>query len=141
MFRIIIIRIAAAMAGALLLAGCTARLDPVEKQGGKTPVSFSAGSSLLRDDSPATKAEAYPAGTSFGVFAYKGSNVAPNFMYNVEVTHDGTSYTYSPIRFWPAVTEKLTFWAYSPYTASPILFKAGTTTAFTSTTKGIPDIQ
>jgi hypothetical protein len=135
------------LAGALLLAGCAARLDPVEKQGGETPVSFSAGSSLLRDDSPATKAEAYPAGTSFGVFAYKGNmngpnnNLAPGFMYNVEVAHDGSTYTYSPIRFWPAVTEKLTFWAYSPYTASPILYKAGTTTAFTPTTKTIPDIQ
>lgn len=147
MFRISIIRIAAALAGALLLAGCAARLDPVEKQGGETPVSFSAGSSLLRDDSPATKAEAYPAGTSFGVFAYKGNmndantSLAPNFMYNVEVAYDGSTYTYSPIRFWPAVTQKLTFWAYSPYSASPVLYRAGTRTAFISTTKGIPDIQ
>lgn len=133
------------MAGALLLAGCAARLDPVEKDF-DAPIDFSAGSSLLRDDATATKG-AYPAGTSFGVFAYKGNmngpgnNLAPGFMYNVEVSYDGATYTYSPVRFWPAVSEKLSFWAYSPYSASPVLYKAGTTTAFTSTTKTIPDIQ
>lgn len=147
MLKINIIRIAAALTGTLLLvAGCADRLDPVEKND-ETPVSFSAGSSLLRDDEPATKSEAYPSGTSFGVFAYKGnmndsnSNLAPNFMYNVEVAYDGATYTYSPIRFWPDVSEKLSFWAYSPYTASPVLYKAGSTTAFASTTQGIPDIQ
>lgn len=145
MHKLSIIRIAAAMAGALLLAGCAARLDPAETEAPKE-IGFSAGSPLLRDDAPATKA-AYPAGTSFGVFAYKGNmngpsdNLAPGFMYNVEVSFDGTSYTYSPVRFWPAVTEKLSFWAYSPYSASPVLYKAGTNTEFTSATKGIPDIQ
>lgn len=141
-----IIRIAASALGVtLLLAGCFKTLDPAQA-GGNFPISFSAGSSLLRDD--ATKA-AYPDNTSFGVFAYKGNmngannSLAPNFMYNVEVAHDGTSYTYSPIRFWPSVSEKLSFWAYSPYSASPVLYKAGvgSTTEFTSATKGIPDIQ
>lgn len=148
MLKINIIRIATALTGTLLLvAGCAARLDPADKND-DTPVIFSAGSLLLRDDEPETKSEPYPAGTSFGVFAYKGNmngsnnNLAPDFMYNVEVAYDGATYTYSPIRFWPAVSDKLTFWAYSPYTASPVLYKAGnTTTAFTSTTKGIPDIQ
>lgn len=134
-----IIRMAAFACTLSFLAGCTARLDPAESN--SNPISFNAGSALLRDD--ATKA-AYPAGTSFGVFAYKGTwnnNLTPGFMFNVEVAYDGTSYTYSPVRFWPAVTEKLNFWAYSPYSASPVLYKAGTTTAFSSTTKGIPDIQ
>lgn len=138
-----IIRIAAA-ACTLLLAGCTARLDPAEDG---TNICFTAGSALLRDDEQTTKSEPYPAGTSFGVFAYKGNmnssnnNLAPSFMFNVEVAYNGAAYTYSPIRFWPDVSEKLTFWAYSPYSASPVIYKANTTTAFSSTTKGIPDIQ
>lgn len=124
------------------LAGCVKTFDPVLEQ--ENAIRFQAGSLLLNDD--ATKA-AYPDNTSFGVFAYKGimngpnNNLAPGFMYNVEVTHTGASYTYSPTRFWPDVSEKLSFWAYSPYSASPVLYKAGTNTAFSSATKCIPDIQ
>ena len=125
------------------LAGCVKTFDPVLEQ--ENAIRFQAGSLLLNDD--ATKA-AYPDNTSFGVFAYKGlmndgnSNLDPGFMFNVEVTHDnGAAYTYSPIRFWPDVSEKLSFWAYSPYSASPVLYKAGTNTEFTSSSNGIPDIQ
>lgn len=42
-----IIRIAAALAGALLLAGCSVQLDPAQEE---IPISFSAGSQLLRND-------------------------------------------------------------------------------------------
>ncbi|MBO4475285.1 MAG: fimbrillin family protein [Bacteroidales bacterium] len=113
---------------------------------GDRPVTFC--SSLA----PATKATSpLPANTSFGVFAYytqtsnwssvKGST-RPNFMYNEEVDFDGTSYTYAPIKYWPNNTgEKITFWAYSPYSASPVLYKTGTTTAYSNTTANIPDIQ
>ena len=124
------------------LAGCVKTYDPAPEL--DDPIRFGAGSLLLNDD--ATKA-AYPDNTSFGVFAYKGNmngpnnNLAPGFMYNVEVTHTGASYTYSPTRFWPDVSDPLSFWAYSPYSASPVLYKAGTTTEFTSATKTIPDIQ
>lgn len=133
----------AAVSLTLLLAGCGGTLGPAPEQ---TQIRFEAGSMLLLDDEPATKSEAYPAG-AFGVFAYKGNmngsnnNLAPGFMYNVEVTYDGVTYSYLPVRFWPDVTEKLTFWAYSPYAASPVLYKAETKTPFSSTTKGIPDIQ
>lgn len=143
-----IIRIAAA-AGALLLAGCAARLDPAQENG--PVIRFTAGSNLLRDD--ATKTVAYYDDTSFGVFAFKQSGGTwaqlaskhwkPDFMFNQEVHNASSVYTYSPTRFWPdAAVNTLTFWAYSPYDASADLLVSGSTnTAYTSTTEGLPDIR
>lgn len=63
---------------------------------------------------------------SLGVFGYytktndwKPSDPA-NFMNNQEVTSsdNGTTYTYSPIKYWPNNTgEKVSFFAYAPYNA------------------------
>ena len=69
----------------------------------------------------------------FGVFGYYSDNVEysgnqiPNFMYNQAMTStDGTTWTYSPIKYWPnefgssAISEgidKLSFFAYAPYVA------------------------
>ena len=109
------------------------------------PVAFGANLSA-----PATKT-ALPTGTHFGVFAYYTgtsnwnsvkNSTAPNFMYNQEVAFDGTSCTYSPLKYWPNNTnEKVTFWAYCPYSASPVIFKQGTNNDFDNTTKNIPDIR
>ena len=66
----------------------------------------------------------------FGVFAYYTDNhvysqtVLPNFMYNQQVTWDGGSWTYTPIKYWPneagnngaTTTDRLSFFAYAPYT-------------------------
>lgn len=63
----------------------------------------------------------------FGVFAtYSATDtftVATNdFMYNQKVNHDGTAWTYSPIKYWPNPTngqnaddQKVSFFAYAPY--------------------------
>ena len=64
----------------------------------------------------------------FGVFAchtgkhpYVSSSISWNFMWNQEVTHDGSSWTYSPVKYWPNETtdgagdEYVTFFAYAPY--------------------------
>ena len=70
------------------------------------------------------------AGVGFGVFAYYTDNhvysqtVLPNFMYNQQVTHDGSKWTYTPIKYWPneagnngaTTTDRLSFFAYAPYT-------------------------
>jgi len=71
-------------------------------------------------------------GVGFGVFAYYTDNhvysqtMLPNFMYNQQVTWDGTlkSWTYTPIKYWPneagnngaTTTDRLSFFAYAPYT-------------------------
>ena len=143
-----IIRIAAA-ACTLLLAGCARTLDPAQ-EGSTMPISFDAGSMLLRED--ATKADYYN-NASFGVFAFKQSGGTwaqlaskhwkPNYMFNQEVHCQNGVYTYSPIRFWPSPSDgTLTFWAYSPYDANADLLVSGsTTTAYTSNSEGLPDIR
>lgn len=100
-----------------------------------------------------------PNNTSFGVFAFLQNGVigsssglwadlatkhwAPNFMFNEEVLFDGSDYIYAPHRYWPSNSEnKLTFWAYCPYEASPDLLVAGSTsTSYTGSSEGIPDIR
>jgi len=69
----------------------------------------------------------------FGVFGYYtngelyNETARPDFMYNQQVTYDGSQWVYSPIKYWPnefgtnAASEeidRLTFFAYAPYAAS-----------------------
>lgn len=59
---------------------------------------------------------------SFSVFAYytdeamyTPGDVAPNFMYDQEVTYSG-KWTYSPLKYWPNEdTDYLSFYAYAPH--------------------------
>lgn len=66
----------------------------------------------------------------FGVFAYYTDNndydplSVPNFMYNQQVKHDGSQWTYEPLKYWPneygdkAISDdqdKVSFFAYAPY--------------------------
>ncbi len=144
-----IIRILATTLGALLLAAGCSKASYGPASGQEKPISFDAGSALLRDD--ATRSAAYYDNTSFGVFAFLQSNGTwsqlaskkwkPNFMFNQEVHHANSAYTYSPTRFWPDVSKRITFWAYSPYNASASLFKAGTGNAYTNNTQGLPDVS
>ena len=69
--------------------------------------------------------------SGFGVFGYYTGNAnyasgsfSANFMYNQQVTCDGTKWEYHPVKYWPnehgnqAVstdTDKLTFMAYAPW--------------------------
>lgn len=144
-----ILALAAALT-ALLAGACSKAIGPDNEEddgwtnvGGDLPISFS--SSL---DVPATKGT-LPANSTFGVFAYYtktsnwGNSFTPNFMYNEDVAFDGTSYTYSPIKYWPNNNnDKITFWAYYPYSASAILYKANnSSTAYNNTTKNLPDIR
>ncbi|MCC8119050.1 MAG: fimbrillin family protein [Bacteroidales bacterium] len=44
----------------------------------------------------------------------------PDFMYNQQVTYINSHWHYEPIKYWPAsTTEKVSFFAYWPYTSSP----------------------
>ena len=146
-----ILALAAALT-ALLAGSCSKAIGPNNDEddgwtnvGSDLPISFS--SSL---DVPATKGT-LPANSHFGVFAYytktsnwgNGNNFTPNFMYNEDVAFDGTSYTYDPIKYWPNNTnDKITFWAYYPYSANAVLYKANnSSTVYNNTTKNLPDIR
>ena len=71
-------------------------------------------------------------GAGFGIFAYQTSseewskekeNKTPEFMYNAHATWTGESssgsWGYTPLRFWPADNNKITFFAYAPYESKP----------------------
>lgn len=89
------------------------------------------------------------ASDGFGVMAYYTESrrynqmALPNFMYNQQVTWDGTqgSWTYTPIKYWPneagnngaTTTDRLSFFAYAPYTD----VDASTGRALLSPTTGI----
>ncbi len=98
-----IIHIAAAVAGVLLIAGCTERLDPAQEG---TPISFSAESLLLRDD--ATKSGSPKTGTSFenndaiAVFGWHkaASELIAFGSTTGGVMYNGSSWSYSPIESW-----------------------------------------
>ena len=58
----------------------------------------------------------------FGILAYAtldadwaGSTETPNFMYNQEVTHAASDWTYTPVKYWPNSSNKITFFGYAPY--------------------------
>ena len=70
----------------------------------------------------------------FGVYAYytddtdfNSSTSTPNFMKNTQVkSADGTTWTYSPVKYWPnESTDKLSFFAYAPWVATPTITGTG----------------
>ncbi len=74
---------------------------------------------------------------------------SPNFMFNQLVSKTGaddsnetSDYTYSPLHYWPSNKENtLSFWAYGPHNPSVSLFESGTSTTYTETSHGLPDVQ
>lgn len=80
------------------------------------------------------------AGDKIGVFSYYlpggvNNSTAPDFMYNQEMTFNGTDWTYSPVKYWPNnQDDKLKFWAYYPYNANRMILNINEET-------GLPEIQ
>lgn len=64
----------------------------------------------------------------FGILAYytgqdawtaKIANLHPNFMWNQQVTWNSSAWTYAPVKYWPnTYLDKLSFFAYAPYSAT-----------------------
>ena len=67
--------------------------------------------------------EEFKAGDKIGVFGYylpNGTSLSadsePDFMNNQEMTFNGSTWDYSPLKYWPNNNgDKLAFWAYYPY--------------------------
>ena len=86
----------------------------------------------------------------FGVFGYytetedykkEDPDHVPNFMYNQEVkwSEDG-KWTYSPVKYWPSnPTEKVSFFAYAPYTGT--FGATGITSITSNSTAGDPKLS
>ena len=106
-----------------------------EAQGLENAVSFEALSQrgLTRAGEAGAMDNAKLQAEGFGVFGYYtdlneyDQTSTPNFMYNQEVKYSGGSWTYEPIKYWPNEygnkaqsddIDKLTFFAYAPYTVN-----------------------
>ena len=153
----------AATAAAVLAAGC-AKNEVIQNQD-QTPISFGvyAGKTATKAVSGTdfgtvtTNSLGKEGNAGFGIFGYYtgndsyANNTIANFMYNEHVTGNGTgstpatTWTYSPVKYWPnehgpkAVSansdvDKLTFLAYAPWVD---LLTLGTNGA--STVKGTDD--
>ncbi len=80
----------------------------------------------------------------FGVFGYYTNTAAwsasatPNFMYNQQVTYDGTesAWGYSPIKYWP--DGNISFYAYAPYSESGYTLSENTETGAPTLTYTMP---
>lgn len=55
------------------------------------------------------------------------NTATPNFMYNTELTNSASSWTYSPIKFWPN-TGKVSFFAYAPHDGTGMSLSSKTAT-------------
>lgn len=76
--------------------------------------------------------------TKFGVSAYYNSDDTPDFMYNQAVIKEGTAWTYSPVKYWPTMSQDvLNFFAYSPYSDD----SNGLTKLSKNTEKGLPYVE
>ncbi len=124
---------------AIALASC-AKNEVIQNEADKTPVAFGvyAGRSADTKAAPIANVANLATQGGFGVFAYytgttdyTASGAIPNFMYNQNVysTDSGTSWTYSPVKYWPnndtntangsaTFVDKVSFFAYAPYVAN-----------------------
>lgn len=112
------------VAAALLLAGCSQNEITEMSPDANPAVGFGVYSGVQTKGGEIKTPELKP---GFGVFAYHtgstawttaGTTATPNFMYNQKVgSTDGTTWTYTPVKYWPKDEEKVTFFAYGPYSA------------------------
>lgn len=117
---------------------------------GDTPISFNTSTSTLQTK---TTTSLEP-NTHFGVFAFYqpgviggasgewSSSCTPNFMYNQDVLYNGSTYSYSPVKYWPNNEENtISFWAYCPYDANGLSFKTNTQEDYSNSSTGVPIMQ
>lgn len=91
---------------------------------------------------------AYHHDASAGNTAYNRPAIAPNFMYNQQVTYSAPNWTYSPVKYWPNehgsaaasdVVDRVSFFAYAPYVSAGS-GTAGIKSLTTNTTTGDPKV-
>lgn len=129
-----IVNFAVLGAGALLLAACTAKeTQPEVKNDTPEAVSFDAYMNRGVATKSGEKGELVLDNlktAGFGVFGYYTNDVLysqaflPNFMYNEQVTNDGSKWTYAIPKYWPNEfgsnaesenVDRVSFFAYAPW--------------------------
>lgn len=109
---------------ALTITGCSNdEINAPQQSQGKNAIEFSTYLGRNAQGSRGTETTTASIKTSgFGVLAYYTEQTdfadanKPNFMWNQKVTHNGTNWEYTPIKYWPTkVGDKVSFFAYAPY--------------------------
>lgn len=109
---------------ALTMTSCSNdEINAPQQSQGKNAIEFSTylGRNAQGSRSTETNTDSIKA-NGFGVLAYYTEQTGfadtnkPNFMWNQKVTHNGTNWEYTPIKYWPTkVGDKVSFFAYAPY--------------------------
>lgn len=166
------------LAALALMASCSSSNDDLNggattPQESNVPLTFSSylgRTATTRAGATGVQTTSTLATNGFGLFAYYtdnssyGTSSTPNFMYNTKVTGTPTdaptSWTYSPLRYWPNETgtdgngatsegtDHLTFFAYAPYVTPTDNSKGaidgateGITALTSNTTAGDPKVS
>lgn len=125
---------------ATMLASCTDNQEMSDATNGQVPVAFG---TYVGKATRADVKTAFAEGDKIGVFGYYTgaadyAATAPNFMYNQAVEKGRSSWTYSPLKYWPnEVTSanaagKVSFFAYYPMAAVETAVSIATATTTTA---------
>ena len=133
----------------VVLAGCSSE-DEIGTLVAKSDNAINFGTYVGKQTKAPVTSNSLPTNSSFGVFAYYTgqsgweavkTTITPNFMYNQKVDYNGTTYTYSPLKYWPNTSgDQITFLAYYPHDDSEISFVESTdgTTKYSNASQGLP---
>lgn len=151
----------AAIAAALLAASCNKEAVQVNIPEQNNQIAF--GTYAARSTKSGATGEMTTAalqGSGFGVFAYHhdasagetayGATSTPDFMYNQQVTYSAPNWVYTPIKYWPNEhgnaaasdqVDKVSFFAYGPYVASPVADSEGINAFSANDAAGDPKVS
>ena len=137
---------------ALTMTGCSNdEINAPQQSQGNNAIEFSTYLGRNAQGSRGTETSTTSIKTSgFGVLAYYTEQAdfaktnKPNFMWNQKVTHNGTNWEYTPIKYWPTkVGDKVSFFAYAPYVeggdANGIVLSKNNVTGAPTATITLPD--
>lgn len=137
---------------ALTMTGCSnEEINAPQQSQGNNAIEFSTYLGRNAQGSRGTETSTTSIKTSgFGVLAYYTEQAdfaktnKPNFMWNQKVTHNGTNWEYTPVKYWPTkVGDKVSFFAYAPYVeggdANGIVLSKNNVTGAPTATITLPD--
>ena len=137
---------------ALTMTGCSNdEINAPQQSQGNNAIEFSTYLGRNAQGSRGTETSTTSIKTSgFGVLAYYTEQAdfaktnKPNFMWNQKVTHNGTNWEYTPVKYWPTkVGDKVSFFAYAPYVegddANGIVLSKNNVTGAPTATITLPD--
>lgn len=77
--------------------------------------------------------------TASDVWSATEGSAKPNYFYDMELVRSGSSWSYSPLKYWPATGNYLTFFAYSPYSGDSSV--SSNLALSSQTTAGVPTLS